>query len=256
MTEHSKHVVLMRRPGQSYRHCHGRERSQPIDLELAERQHRELAVVYRSLGAQVHELEPLESHPDSVFVEDAVIVVDGVALLCRPALISRRGEAKALAPWLPKHKRVERFKHPALIDGGDCIDTGRHLFVGRSRRTNAAAHAQLAQLTPSRVVIPVPVEHDTLHLKSVASYLGRQQFLIAPGAVDPGLFSEYQILQAPAGEAQGVNCVAVDGTIVVPTGHSETNHLLADHDFTVVNVDISEFIKGDGSLTCLSVFVA
>ncbi len=245
----------MRRPGQSYRHCHVRREGQPIDLALAERQHRQLADVYRSLGAQVHELEPLSS-PDSVFVEDAAIVVDDVALLCRSALRNRRGEAEALAPWLAKYKGVERFRPPAFIDGGDCIDTGRHLFIGLSSRTNGAAHAQLARLTPRRTVIPVPVERATLHLKSVASYLGGQQILIAPGAIDPDLLSGYQVLPAPAGEAQAVNCVPIDGTIVLPTGHPQTNGLLADRGFDVVNVDISEFIKGDGSMTCLTVFVA
>jgi dimethylargininase len=247
----------MRQPAPTYPQCVKREEpAAPIDLERARSQHAHYARALQELDVEIIVLDALPDFPDSVFIEDNALVVGDRAFLCRSGAASRVGEEDFLAPHLERYKRVERFAAAARIDAGDCLQTDRHLFVGQSQRTNRAAVDRLAEALPEVAVISVSMRpNGVLHLKSAASYLGRDRILVAPGEIDPSIFARYEVLRTPAGEAAAANCVRVGDAILVSAKFPHTAAMLREHGLVVVALDISEFQKGDGSLTCLSLFL-
>lgn len=248
-------TVLMRPPAASFREClvRGGQR-EPINVERALAQHGAYRDLLEALGAQPLLLEPLDRFPDSVFVEDAAIVVDDLALLCPFAVSGRRGEEAHLAETLSAYKHVRSFTPPATIDGGDVIVTERDIFVGISARTNKAACDQLAEFLPDRCVKAVEFDDARLlHLKSGGSYLGRGTVLVAAGALRRNSFDGYSILETPSGEEAAANTLQIRETVILPAGFPKTGELLSRHGFEARQVDISEFAKGDGSVSCLTV---
>lgn len=250
-------IALMRRPPATYPRCVKRhEPDQPIDLDKALLQHSRYAQVLQQLDVETVVLDALPDFPDSVFIEDNALVIDDRAILCPSAEPSRRGEEARLAPILARYKRVQRLTSSACIDGGDCLKTDRHLFIGLSQRTNREAFDHLAQSLPDYAVVPIPMRtNGVLHLKSAVSYLGANQLLVAADEVDATLFPTYDVLRTPVGEQAAANCARVGDAIIAPVGFPGTVAMLRQRDRTVLEVDVSEFNKGDGSLTCLCLFL-
>lgn len=250
-------TVLMREPGASYPEATVRERaSSPIDLACARAQHLELRGLLERLGLETVVLPAADELPDSVFVEDPALVRGDRAILLRTATPARRGEAEALAPVLERYKRVERLEAPACADGGDLLDAGKVLFAGLSERTNRAACEQLQELLPELRVLPVEVRGTgLLHLKSGATYLGRDTLLVAPGRFDSEAFRGYTLLETAPAEDAAANAVVAGGAVILPAGHPRTEVRLRERGFRVETADISEFAKGDGGLSCLCLFL-
>ena len=222
---------------------------------MARAQHSAVAAAIESMGIEAIVLEAAEDFPDSVFIEDAVVILGDTAILCPSSRPSRRGEEDLLEPVLARlGLKVMRLERPATVDGGDCIVAGKVLFVGLSTRTNEAACNELRRLCTEYDVIPTVFKADTfLHLKSAATYIGDRTFLVAPDSFPAPPFTGYELVEVPPNEAFAANCVVVGMTALVPSGAPRTSRLLADFGLRVVELDISEFIKGDGSLSCLSV---
>jgi len=153
---------------------------EPIDLARARAQHASYEKLLESLGFDVVRLATLDDQPDAVFVEDAAIALDELAIVAPMGAPSRAGEsasvAKALGRWLPVHY----LEPPATLDGGDVLRVDRRLFVGCSRRTNGPALAQLARLLSSHdyQVVPVTVT-GALHLKSACTYVGNSTVVVS-----------------------------------------------------------------------------
>jgi dimethylargininase len=246
----------MRTLGNSYPKCVVRSANRiPIDLETAKAQHAGVATAMAALGIDVIVLDPIDDHPDSVFIEDAVLVVGDKALLCPFSERSRQGEEELVKEALLRlDTPIARFQYPATIDGGDCLKSGSDLFVGVSRRTNEAACRQLQEIQTRYRVIPTNFDAEgVLHLKSAASYLGNRTFLVASEYFSNRPFAGYELMEVPRDEAFASNCVVLGKTVLMPTGAPGTASLLRDSGYQVVQLDISEFIKGDGSMSCLSV---
>jgi dimethylargininase len=143
----------------------------------------------------------------------------------------------------------------ARLEGGDVLHTERATYVGLTARTNdAGAHALATFLGVERPVVPVPVA-GALHLKTVATYLGDGTLLVRPGHLDVRAFDVEAVIETAGGE-QGANCVRVRDTLIVPENSPATLERLSRfaerHSVSVVPLDLSEFAKGDGSATCLS----
>src|SRR5215212_9497541 len=145
----------------------------PVDAGVALEQWRGYVDAFRARGWDVTEVEAADEHPDGVFVEDAVVVFDNLAVLTSPGAASRRGELTSVAPVVEGlGLTVHRIEPPATLDGGDVLKVGRTAYVGLSSRTNAAGIAQLERiLTPAGwQVVAVPVAR-ALHLKSAVTAL-------------------------------------------------------------------------------------
>lgn len=224
----------------------------PIDVPRAIEQHRAYRELIAELGAEVVTLDPIDEHPDAVFVEDAVITLDEVAILCRMGAASRRDETNALEPVIAAYRQTHRMTSPATLEGGDVIRAGRTLFVGRSTRTNDAGAEQLRAFTEPQGyrVVQVDVRH-CLHLSTGASYLGKNVILANPDWIDTAVFEGCEVIPVAPGDPWAANTMAINGVIVLAASSAPTAALLQDRGYQVRTVDISELMKAEGSMTCM-----
>jgi dimethylargininase len=227
---------------------------QPIDIAKAIEQHRHYQRCLADLGAHILEIPADALYPDCVFVEDPVVVVDQAAVMTRMGVVSRRGEGAAIEQALTRFRPVLRLAEPATLEGGDVMRVGQTLYVGLSRRTNREGIRQLGELLDSfgYRVVPVPV-HGCLHLKSACCYLGEQTILANREWIDMSALGDFGIIDVPGQEPRGANVLRIGETLVLPTSYPRTCELLRQAGFQLRTVDVSEFEKAEGAVTCTSV---
>jgi len=248
------HALLREVPDSFVRCVTAEPVSRPLDPSLARRQHRAYQDALEAGGFTTSLLAADESHPDGSFIEDAALVVGGRALVARPGHVSRRGEVPPVAAALGEMMPVDTVEAPGILDGGDVLVVGSRVFVGLSSRTNRAGIDSLVRFAgPDREVVPVDVS-GVLHLKSAVTALDYGTLLMEPGMVDPGRFDGFRIIYTPPEEFHAANVVRLpDGSILAAAGSPRSAGLIADAGFEVRTVDVSEFARADGGLTCLSV---
>jgi len=229
----------------------------PIDIGLAREQHSAYANALAEAGLALIRLDPIDDCPDSVFVEDPVVVLDELAVVARPATDSRRAERESLETALRPIREIARLEAPATLEGGDVIHAGRDLFVGVSSRTNEEGVRQLREKVGplGYTVTGVPVT-GCLHLKTGACHIGGGAILANPRWVDTGAFGDREVVGVSEDEPWSANGVLVGETIVVPAGAAKTSALLRERGLKVVEVGLSEMQKAEGSATCLSVLMS
>ena len=225
----------------------------PIDTDLADTQWDAYVAAFTDHGWSTQEVPYAERLADSVFVEDAVVVIGGLAVIARSGSEERRGETDGVEEVLGARRYpIERIMSPGTLDGGDVLVVGSTVYVGRSSRTNAEGIAQLRALLSARGfdVVAVPVTR-ALHLKSTVTALPDGTVIGHEDLVDePRLFTRF----LPVPEKEGVAVVALDDeTLLMSEAAPETAELLRELGYDVVTVGISEFEKLEGCVTCLSV---
>ncbi|MDF2991794.1 MAG: N-Dimethylarginine dimethylaminohydrolase [Microbacterium sp.] len=227
----------------------------PVDPDLALAQWRGYVEVFRQRGWEIIEVAPADDQPDGVFVEDAVVMFGDLAVLCRAGAVSRRGEAASVRAGVAASGiELEEIVEPGTLDGGDVLKVGRTVYVGASARTNAAGIAQLRALIEPRgwEVRGVPVT-KVLHLKSGVTALPDATVVgFAPLVDDPTLFPVF----AGVPEEHGTAVVVLDErTVLMSSDAPETADAHRARGLAVITVDVSEFEKLEGCVTCLSVRV-
>ena len=191
--------------------------------------------------------------PDAVFVEDAAIVLDEVAILSRPGALSRRAESAAVASVLAVYWPVCSMTAPATLDGGDVLRLGRTLYVGCSSRTNEHGIEQLRSFVEPFGYRVVPVEFSRcLHLKSAVTALADDLLLLNPTCVTAAAFPGYKALFVDDREPGAANALRVADTIVYPAACPRTRDRLIERRLRVETIDCSELAKAEGALTCCS----
>jgi dimethylargininase len=228
-------------------------RRTPVDAERAQKQWSAYVGALRGHGWKIVEAAPADDCPDGVFVEDAAVVLRGVAVLTRPGAPQRRAEVESVGRALTElgltpHAMVA----PGTLDGGDVMAAGDVVYVGLGGRTNAEGARQLEQaLAPTGLsVVTVPVT-KVLHLKSAVTALPDGAVIGYPAALDDA--SAFAGLVAAPEEA-GAHVVDLgDGALLMASGAPRTADLLTARGFRPVAVDISEFEKLEGCVTCLSI---
>ncbi len=226
-----------------------------LDPDRARRQHAGYRAALEAGGFAVHAIPGDEAHPDSPFIEDTAIVIGDRALVTRPGHPSRRGEVEPVAEALAQFIDVTRVPATARIDGGDVLQIGTDVFVGRGARTDDAGIEALHRFAEplGRTVTPVDVD-SVLHLKTAVTALDDQTVLVAPGAVSLDPFGAYDIVPVPGDDPEAANVVRLpDGSVLVAAHHEDTARLIADRGLEPVTVDVAEFAAADGGLTCLSI---
>jgi len=159
-----------------------------------------------------------------------------------------------VAKVLETLKNVCHIKPPAVIDGGDVLNIGSKVFVGLSKRTNIQAVRQLEEIVRNDGFDVTPVKvSKVLHLKSACTYLGDNYVIVAEDRFSLDVLKGYSKIVVPKGEERAADCLSVNGTVLVAKGHPKTMKLIEREGFAVKELDISEFRKGDGALTCLSI---
>jgi dimethylargininase len=229
-------------------------RRTPVDVALARAQHAAYAGALAACGWLIQQVPDAEDCPDSVFIEDTVVVCEDLAVLARPGAPARRAEVTGVAGVVGSlGLRTAAIREPGTLDGGDVLQAGHTVYVGRGGRTNSAGIRQLrALLAPlGRTVIAVPLI-GVLHLKSAVTALPDGTFLLQPQLVPAGLFPAVR----PVQEESGCHVVPLGGDqVLIAASAPRTAEFLDDLGFTPVVADISEFEKLEGCVTCLSVLL-
>jgi dimethylargininase len=254
-------VALVREPSASLAQCEltyvGRE---PIDISVARAQHTAYCEALRAAGAEVVVLPALDALPDAAFVEDTAVVVDEVAVLGALGVASRVAEGDAIVSALEKYRPVRRLTAPgATLEGGDVLQVGRTLYVGRSRRTNDAGIESLRRLLEplDYAIRALPLE-DCLHLKTACTCVGDGIVLLNPAWLDRHPFERdgLGVLPVDPSEPWAANALRVRETLLVASGNPRTVGRLRRAGLQPVQVAIGEFQKAEAGLSCLSVLVA
>jgi dimethylargininase len=244
----------VRRPSKNFAQALSQHPEAPsIDFQKARQQHAAYCEALKTAGLAVEVLEPLDAFPDSVFIEDNALILEGRAVLCSMKEATRRGEVSFLADALQSRLPVLQLHAPVLIDGGDVLQTEDTVFVGQSQRTHPEAVAALQSLT-SKLVVPVRVKQG-LHLKTSVSALGGNLWVINPSHVETEPFREFEWIEVDEEEAYAANCLAVRDSVVLPAGFPMLEQRIQKHGFSTLSVDMSEFQKADGGVTCLSLLM-
>ena len=224
------------------------------DHGLAILQHGKYVDALRDCGLNVRVLGADENFPDSTFVEDTALLTPEVAVITHPGAASRKGEIKNIEEVVRSYyDQVEMILPPGTLEAGDVMMCGNHFFIGLSDRTNKEGAEQLIAILERYGMTGAIVEiSGMLHLKSGVSYLENNILLAAGGMIKHPAFSYYDIIPVPDPEAYAANSLWINGTVLVPEGYPVTlqNIQAAGYDTSVL--DMSEFRKLDGGLSCLS----
>ncbi len=226
----------------------------PVDAAKADEQWDAYVAALAANGWDTVEVAAAEALADSAFVEDTAVVLGNRAVMARSGAEQRRGETAGTEAALTElGLRIDRIEEPGTLDGGDVLRVGDTIYVGRSERTNAEGVRQLRVLAAEEgyAVVAVAVR-GALHLKSAVTALPDGTVIGHGDHVDPGLFDRYLAVPEPSGAA--VLVLAAD-TVLLAASAPNTAELLADLGYRVVTVDISEFERLEGCVTCLSILV-
>jgi dimethylargininase len=249
-------LAFVRPPANSYIDCVSTDPdSSKIDVNLAREQHRQYISILRECGVKVVEMPPLETFPDSVFMQDPALLGRSHAIMGRFGEAKRRGEEKAFTDELDKSNitmgKVDYISRPATLEGGDIVITENGIFVGESSRTNSAGIKQLASYISEQVV--TPVKTILLHLLCGCSYLTDREMIIAPELLDTRSFPGFRFIPIPKEEAYACDSLYVgDRKVMLPSGFPKVATKLKKAGYEPIEVEMSEFHKGDGGVTCLS----
>jgi dimethylargininase len=228
----------------------------PIDVCRARAQHEQYERALEALGCTIVRAAAAMDLPDSVFVEDAAVVLDEVAVIARPGAASRRGETAAIAAALARYRPLVALTAPATLDGGDVLAIGRRLFVGIGARTNADGIAQLSDAVGAHGYTVSTVEmRDCLHLKTAVTALSDTAVVLNPAWVDPAVFDGYRRLEVDPAEPYAANVLRIGRSILCAAAAPRTRARLEAEGFGVRTVEVSELAKAEAGVTCCSILV-
>lgn len=224
------------------------------DYDKAMAQHEAYVKALSECGLKITSLEPDDNFPDSTFVEDTALVASDFALIARPGAPSRRGETESVEAALQQHfERVERIDSPGTVDAGDIMIVGNHFYIGLSCRTNVSGAEQtaahLARYDMAATTLPID---DVLHLKSGVAYLEHNTLVATDDFISRPEFTDFKRIRVVDDEAYAANCLWINETVLVASGFPKTIELIQAKGYQTVELDMSEFRKLDGGLSCLS----
>ena len=253
--------AIVRPPARSFASGLSSAGEGPPDLDRALAQHAAYVRALRECGLEVTALAPDEAYPDGTFVEDTAIMTGRGAILMRPGAPSRTGEVRGMELCLRSfYEELPAISAPGTVDGGDICEADGHFLIGISARTNEQGARQLAEHLAgwgyTSSTFDIRSNPALLHLKSGIAYLGDGVWM-ADGSIEAdlrgrkGVRVRDLILASPA-EAYAANCVRINDVVLVAAGYPRTSASLEKHGCRTVSLDMSEFRKMDGGLSCLS----
>jgi dimethylargininase len=250
--------AIVRPPAETYAQGITTSDLGPPDLELALKQHEDYCRALESLGLSLERLPPDPAFPDSCFVEDTTIVTSRGAILTRPGAPSRAGEVAAMEPVLRRYfSELDCITAPGTLDGGDVCEAGDQFFIGVSQRTNKEGATQLATWLARRgfeaSLVDIQGIPGLLHLKTGLSWVGRRRLLVWREIAGHQAFRGWDLIETPSSEEYAANVIQVNDAVVIPQGFPATATWLRAAGDEVQTVEMSEYRKMDGGLSCLSV---
>jgi dimethylargininase len=227
------------------------------DYDRAIEQHRAYCAALRQCGLTLTQLGPDEQYPDSTFVEDTAIVTDRGAIITRPGAATRAGEVDQIANVLSHfYPELQIIKSRGTLDAGDVCETGNHFLIGISERTNEEGANQLADFLASfghtASFVDIRGLNDILHLKSGLAYLGDNRLAVIESLANVEAIQRYELVRVPPGEEYAANCIRINDHVLIAAGHNRLERALKDIGYDTIALEMSEFQKMDGGLSCLS----
>lgn len=240
------------------------------DYRRALKQHEAYCAALERFGLAVIRLDADPNYPDSCFVEDTAVIGShagegaGVPMaahvvITRPGAASRLGEvvqmSSALRQILPEFA-LAQIQSPGTLDGGDVCEAGEHYFIGLSARTNESGAQQLAQIVAAHgctsSFVDIRGSDSLLHLKSGLAYLGDNRVVVIESLAGLQELANYEVVLVPPGADYAANCVRVNDYVLVAAGYDQFEQTLRRIGHSTVALDMTEFQKMDGGLSCLS----
>jgi dimethylargininase len=220
-------------------------------------QHARYCEALEECGLSLTTLAADRGHPDSTFVEDTAVLTTGSAILARPGARSRESEVAAMKPVLGSFfPAIKEIEAPGTLDGGDICEAGDRFYLGLSQRSNEEGARQLAAYLAGEgycsVMIDVRGMSSILHLKSGISYIGDNTLVVMEEMADNPLFADHALIRVSREESYAANCVRVNERVLVAAGYPLLSGELRARGFHPLELDMSEFQKMDGGLSCLS----
>ena len=220
-------------------------------------QHARYCHALEDCGLTLTTLQADLRYPDSTFVEDTAVLTPRTAILTRPGAASREGEVESMRPAISKFfAEILEIAAPGTLDGGDICEAEDHFFLGVSHRTNEEGARQLAAFLAregyTSSVIDIRAMTSILHLKSGISYIGGNTMVVMEEMAGNAAFAKYKRISVAPAESYAANCVRVNDRVLVAAGYPRMAADLVASGFHLLALDMSEFQKMDGGLSCLS----
>jgi dimethylargininase len=249
--------AIVRLPGSSYLQGLTSANLGKPDIEETMIQHAAYCAALEKCGLQVTILDAEPSFPDSTFVEDTAVLTMNCGILALPGAPGRRGEVARIKPAITQFfDTVHYIQAPGTLDGGDICQAGNHFFIGISERTNAAGAQQLASILGryghTSSFVDIRGIDGLLHLKSGIAYLDDDLLVMVKGLKQLVDFDGYEIIYVDEDENYAANCVRVNNLVLVADGFPKIAEKLSMAGFRILPLQLSEFQKMDGGLSCLS----
>jgi len=224
------------------------------NFEQALIQHADYVEALKECGLEVTTLPADENFPDSTFVEDVALITPRCVILTNPGAATRKQEVVSMRPVVKDFfQNIESIMAPGTVEAGDIMMVGDHYYIGLSERTNQnGAEQMIASLEKYAMTGSVVDLTEVLHLKTGLGYLEGNNLLACGEFLSKPEFQKYNLLKVDANEAYAANSVWVNNTVLTPKGFPKTKALIESAGYKTREVDVSEFQKIDGGLSCLS----
>jgi dimethylargininase len=224
------------------------------EFELALAQHDAYVTALKACDLDVLVLEADELHPDSTFVEDVALLTPDCAIITNPGAPSRKGETVEMKKILTDFfYNTEEVKAPGTVEAGDIMMVGSHFYIGLSERTNKNGALQVIGFLEKYGMTGEMVSlKEVLHLKTGLSYLENNNLVACGEFLTKDIFQKFNLLEVDESEAYAANCIWVNGSVLIPKGFPGARKVIVSAGYDIIEVDVSEFQKLDGGLSCLS----
>jgi len=246
--------AIVRKPGRSIVNGLTEAGLGKPDYEKAIEQHAEYVKALKSCGLEVRELPADEIFPDSTFVEDVALLTPHCAIITNPGAPSRKGEIVSIKEVIREYyKDVEKIHSPGTVEAGDIMMVGSHFYIGLSKRTNPAGAEQMISILNKYGMTGSTVKLEkVLHLKTGLAYLENNNLVACGEFLSNPVFKKFNIIEIPEDESYAANCVWINDNVLIPKGYPVAKGKITVTGYNVIEVDVSEFRKLDGGLSCLS----
>lgn len=243
--------AIVRRPGRNFTNGITTSTLGQPDFSKALEQHAAYCEALISCGVELTVLDADERYPDGCFVEDTAVVNSKVKVISRPGATTRRGEEEEIARVLAGFGPTESIVPPGTLEGGDVLRAENHYFIGLSARTNTEGARQLSTILLKHGLTSSVIRVEAgLHLKSDIAYLGNGNFISTP--VFSKIAHPANTIILDNDEYYSANCLRVNDHLLIPKGFPKSKMRIIELGYNIIELEMSEFRKMDGGLTCLS----
>ncbi len=249
--------AIVRLPGANFADGLSTSSEPAPDVSMALQQHADYCGALKECGLDVTMMDADAQYPDGTFVEDTFVIAERVAIGMRPGAKTRMGEVASVAAALRGFRpQWDQIAAPGTVDGGDICQADEHFLIGLSGRTNESGAAQLAQILSRHgytvSIVDIRGHASLLHLKSGIAYLGERRFLVVRGFPAIDTIAGAERIEVEPAEAYAANCVRVNEQVLIAAGFPGVATALKERGLRVRPLQMSEFAKMDGGLSCLS----